>query len=275
MQSSATQILVSVIIPTHNRPLFLKKTIESILSQTYKNLQIIIISNGYNKNNYNVANSFNDPRIEFYYQKNSGTAASPRNKGILFAKGEYIAFCDDDDLWLPTKIEKQVLNLSKNLDYAGCFSKMIRFDYKKEWTIPNEEGRADFRSLLYSNTIPISSLIIRSNFVKDLGSFSTSKLVGVCPDYELVLRYTLKSKLLFLDEYLIKYWSGDSRTTNTDENRTFTQALTYFSYIMGCYYICYKENKVPLKDFFLPTLFNVKNLVKTLGYLSLKKLRLK
>src|SRR5690348_18354730 len=87
--------LVSVVIPTHNRPEFLEKTLKSILDQSYKNLEIIIISNGSSKQNLETALKFQDTRIRYYEQENSGGPASPRNHGIKKSSGKYVAFCED------------------------------------------------------------------------------------------------------------------------------------------------------------------------------------
>ena len=90
--------LVSVVIPTHNRPDFLRRTLLSIFQQTYENLQIIVVSNGFNPHNKKTVDDLKDSRLEYYEQENTGAPASPRNHGIRKSRGKYIAFCDDDDL---------------------------------------------------------------------------------------------------------------------------------------------------------------------------------
>ena len=271
----ANKPLVSVIVPTHNRPDFLEKTLQSILKQTYKNLQIIVVSNGFNQKNKEIVENLKDKRILYKEQENSGSPSSPRNHGIRLSKGKYVAFCDDDDLWMPEKIEKQVEALEKNLNYDLCYSKMLRFDGKKEWAIPHEEGPSTLKSLLYVNTIPISSVFIRKKNLDIYGGFSEDPKVGTAEDYEFLLRHAVHSNFLFIDEYLIKYWSGSNRMTPIDDNRTLCKNLKYFAYIIGCYYILYKKNDIQIKILFKPIFFHLKNLIKTLGYLGLKKLRLK
>ncbi len=104
--------LISVIIPTYNRALTLQATIQSVLRQTYKEFEIIIIDDGSTDDTEQIINDFNDKRIT-YIRQDHRSASFARNKGIENAKGAYIAFLDSDDIWLPTKIEKQ-LGVFKN-----------------------------------------------------------------------------------------------------------------------------------------------------------------
>jgi glycosyltransferase involved in cell wall biosynthesis len=263
--------LVSVIIPTYNRPEFLAKTIKSILVQTYTNMEILVISNGVNEQNRRVVESTNDPRIIYKEQENSGGPASPRNYGIRLAKGKYVAFCDDDDFWLTEKIAKQVLALENNADYGLCYTKMMRFDNEHKWSVLHEEGPANLRSLLYVNTVPISSVFIRKSLVDLHGGFSENKIVGTSEDYEFLLRHSLNSKFLFLDEYLIEYWTGDKRTTSTDKQRTIVSCVKYLSNVLGCYYLLCKKQGVSFSILLEPILFQIRYFLKTASYLIVHK----
>ena len=100
--------LVSILVITYNRKVFLHETIESILNQTYKNFELIIVDNFSNYDFLSHLNSFKDDRIKPFQNKNNGVIAVNRNFGLTKAQGEYIAICDDDDLWIPQKLEKQV-----------------------------------------------------------------------------------------------------------------------------------------------------------------------
>ncbi len=104
--------LVSVIIPTYNRAPVLKEAINSVLQQTYKNLEIIVIDDGSKDDTENIINDFNDKRIIYIRQDHKG-APSAKNEGIQNSKGKYIAFLDSDDIWLPQKIKSQ-LSVFKN-----------------------------------------------------------------------------------------------------------------------------------------------------------------
>jgi teichuronic acid biosynthesis glycosyltransferase TuaG len=258
--------LVTVIVPTHNRQDFLYKTIQSIINQTYKNLQIIIVSNGVNINNKMVAQGFNDLRIEYYDQVNSGGPSSPRNHGIRKAQGQYIAFCDDDDLWLSTKVEQQVKILEDMPENGLCYTKMIRFDDCNEWSLPHEEASANFNSLLYINTVPISSIIIRKELLDKYGCFSEVKEVGTSEDYEFLLRYSLRTKFYFINDYLIKYWSGSNRTSDMNYSGKILSIIRYLMTIIRVYKIIYKNNHIKLKEFIFPILYNTKITLKLIVY---------
>jgi glycosyltransferase involved in cell wall biosynthesis len=265
--------LVSVVVPTYNRPDFLKKTVQSIAEQTYKNIEIIIVSNGFNKNNQKVAQEFNDSRIIYADQENSGGPASPRNHGIKIAKGKYVAFCDDDDLWMPDKIEKQIKALEENLEYGLCYSKMLRFDGQKEWANPGEEGPASLQSLLYINTVPISSVFMRKSLIDKFGGFSESNKVGSSEDYEFLLRHAAETNFYFLDEYLIKYWCGDNRVTQNSPSVAYI--INYSCQIFWCYSTLRKSRKIRLHELIGPSFYMLFSNLKIFIHQLSTKLRLR
>ena len=105
-QSPGEPGLVSVLIPTFNRAYILGKTIESVLAQTYQSLEIIVVDDGSTDDTRTLVATF-DSRVRYIYQENAGLAAA-RNAGLAAAQGEFIAFQDSDDLWLPWKLQAQV-----------------------------------------------------------------------------------------------------------------------------------------------------------------------
>ena len=113
--------MVSVIIPVYNSSKYLKECIDSVLNQTYKNLEIIIIDDNSTDDSVEIINSYKDRRIKLIkLKKNSGVSIC-RNKGIELAKGDYITFIDSDDYWNLNKIKKQVKFIEKN-NYAFIYS---------------------------------------------------------------------------------------------------------------------------------------------------------
>ena len=97
---------VSVIIPTYNRAHYICETIDSILAQTYRDYEIIVVDDGSADNTRKVLQKY-DGKVRYFYQKNRGPSAA-RNFGISQSQGEYIAFLDDDDLWTENKLELQI-----------------------------------------------------------------------------------------------------------------------------------------------------------------------
>jgi glycosyltransferase involved in cell wall biosynthesis len=117
---------VSVIIPVYGVEKYIAATVQSVLDQTYKNFEILIIDDASPDKSIDICQSFTDPRIKIIHQANRGLGGA-RNTGIRHAQGEYLAFLDGDDLWLPQKLEKQILHL-ENSPYVGvsfCRSSFI------------------------------------------------------------------------------------------------------------------------------------------------------
>ncbi|MDF1582303.1 MAG: glycosyltransferase family A protein [Methyloprofundus sp.] len=111
--------LVSIIIPAYNAELYIKKAINSLLNQSYQNFKIIVINDGSMDSTEAVVNQFSDARIGIISQANGGMS-SARNAGLRAATGQFIAFLDSDDYWLPEKLEKQVVLLQDNPDIGFC-----------------------------------------------------------------------------------------------------------------------------------------------------------
>ena len=112
-------MFVSVIIPTFNRKNFVPKAIESVLKQSYKKYEIIIVDDGSGDGTQDYVRS-NFPMVRLIFQSNRGVSAA-RNTGILHSKGDWIAFLDSDDQWLPKKLEYQINILSGHKDYLVVF----------------------------------------------------------------------------------------------------------------------------------------------------------
>ena len=106
--------LVSVLIPSYNRGYLIGKTIESVLAQTYRPIEIIVVDDGSTDDTRAVIAKFG-PAIRYIYQENAGLAVA-RNTGLVVARGEFIAFQDSDDMWLPWKLQVQVALM-------GCLSR--------------------------------------------------------------------------------------------------------------------------------------------------------
>ena len=131
--------LVSVIIPTYNRAHLIKRSAESVLNQTYTNLELIIVDDGSTDDTEEVVKTLNDNRVTYIKQPNQGACAA-RNNGIDHAKGEFIAFQDSDDVWHEDKLEKQIKCLKETgADFCFCSVKTsTSLGFKKKSKFVND-----------------------------------------------------------------------------------------------------------------------------------------
>lgn len=119
---------ITVLMPVYNASLFLKEAIQSILDQTFKDFEFIIINDGSSDNSLQIIESFKDPRIKLVNNERNLGIIKTRNKGLQLAKGKYIANMDADDISLPTRLEKQFAFLENNPDVAILGSKLVLID---------------------------------------------------------------------------------------------------------------------------------------------------
>jgi glycosyltransferase involved in cell wall biosynthesis len=201
--------MVSVIVPTYNREKTILRAINSILKQTYKDIEIIIIDDYSNDNTQEVVKSLNNDKIKYIKQDKNRGACAARNIGIKLAKGEYIAFLDSDDEWLPEKIEKQIKFLkTNNADIVFC-SYVCYVDNKK-LIIPNKKIDTNvlYEKLLYGNFITTGSILGKAKCFNDV-NFDLN--LPRFQDWDLVINMTQKYNIQHLPEILtINYVQKDS-----------------------------------------------------------------
>ncbi|MFB2973577.1 glycosyltransferase family 2 protein [Aerosakkonema sp. BLCC-F183] len=118
---------VSVVIPVYKVEKYIAATVQSVLAQTYKNFELLIVDDGSPDRSIEICQKFTDPRLKIIRQENQGVSAA-RNTGIRYAQGEYLAFLDGDDLWLPEKLEKHILHLENFPNVGVSFSRSAFID---------------------------------------------------------------------------------------------------------------------------------------------------
>ena len=211
---------VSVIIPTHNRNVFLHGAIESVLRQTYQDLDILVVDDASEVDVQGIISSFHDNRIRLLRHEVSMGEAGARNTGILSSQGEYIAFLDDDDEWLPEKLALQVAILENNPPkVGGVYTGYIAVDFPEERVlyrkVPSKRGDI-YRDLLMNNAIGTpSTVLIRRACIEKAGLFDGSVFYGI--DCDLYLRIARHFHFDYLEEPLVKYHVHYARITNNPE----------------------------------------------------------
>jgi glycosyltransferase involved in cell wall biosynthesis len=206
--------LISVIIPAYNAEEFIAKTLESVLSQTYQNIEILVVDDGSTDTTAEIVKSFaqKDSRIILLQQSNAGVAAA-RNLAIEKSKGEYIAPIDADDIWYPSNLEKQVKCLTSSASTVGVvYSWSVDINEQDLLTggfyNSTIEGKV-YTALVYKYFIgnASSSLIRRACFEK-LGGYNCQlKLQNAqgCEDLELHLRIAEHYQFKVVPEFLVGY----------------------------------------------------------------------
>ncbi len=198
---------VSVIIPTYNREKTIVRALDSVLKQTYTNLEVLIIDDGSTDNTAEVIKEIADERVTYKVLEKNGGAAYARNVGIRMAAGEWIAFQDSDDVWYPDKIEKQILYMQAHPNYEMVYGLyQVHFENGDTVTVPMEplpkvmEGEL-LATLLERNVIGAPVLFGRRECIQELGGFDTS--YKALEDWEFVIRFAEKYQIGFLPEVLM------------------------------------------------------------------------
>jgi glycosyltransferase involved in cell wall biosynthesis len=159
--------LVSCIIPVHNGARYLAQAIQSIVRQTYSSLEIIIADDGSTDSTRELATAFGD-RIHYLHQQHSG-APSARNLGLRGANGEFVAFLDSDDLWLPEKLERQMKRFMARPELGYCLTYVQNF-----WAPEMEEEKKRFTTHRISGPLPgyvTQTMLARRGAFETVGEF--------------------------------------------------------------------------------------------------------
>lgn len=209
---------VSVLMPVYNAEAYLAEAIDSIISQSFTDWELILVNDGSTDRSEEIILSYKDPRIRYSQNTENRGIIYTRNLMIEMAQGEYIAFLDSDDISHPDRLIKQVSFLDSNLDYALCGTWGIMIDKNgsriRKINMPssNEEIKS---SLLFINTFVQSSIMVRKDI---LIKHSYDKNYPVAEDYELWCRLSKLYKLNNLPILLTKYrWHGDNISQSKKE----------------------------------------------------------
>jgi len=210
--STRSSPLVSVLIPVHNGERYLREAIESMLNQTYRNLEIIIIDDGSTDQTASVANRFSDSRIRFINQPVNIGLVATLNNGIQHCSGEFIARMDADDVSEPERIEKQVKFLLEHPD-IGLLGTAIRVIAERQRLRPVYTNPDEIKSrLLYGNPINHPTVMIRTS---TLGVHRYDPSFIHAEDYELWCRMKKTVRLSNLPEALLQYRSHPQQISRT------------------------------------------------------------
>lgn len=196
---------VSVIIPTYNRAAYIIRTLDSVFAQTFTDYEVIVIDDGSTDNTSEVLKPCLD-RITCIRKVNGGQG-SARNAGISMAKGEYIAFLDSDDLWLPAKLETQVRFMDDHPEYGMTFAACEVIDDAGN-VIGDWDRPVDFTFdaiLLRGNFIMIPTVIVRNEVFDQVGLFDEARDLISVEDYDMWLRIGLRYRIGFVDAILAMY----------------------------------------------------------------------
>lgn len=246
------QELISVIMPTYNRGYIISSAIDSVLSQTYKFWEFIIVDDGSTDETEHVINEYrHDDRIKYFKLDRNHGANYCRNYGAKNAKGRYLAFIDSDVVWKNNKIERQLNCLRENSDCDLVFCKTMLIKNNKAIEFPkrDEHHVLEPNSLKYGNFIDTNTVLIKKEIVLNCGGFDEN--LPRLQEWELFIRLIMKQthKFFYMDEHLCdNYIQNDSISMDSSK------------YNAAMDYIINKHN-----DIFLSTDLNsfVKNNVNT------------
>lgn len=198
---------VSVVIPNWNGESTLHAAIAGCLRQTVKPVEILICDDGSKDFSREIVSSFNNPQVHWVPGERSGGPAVPRNRGIRNSIGEWIAFLDSDDEWLPNKLELQ-LKYSKDMNCLACSSNALRKkndNLTDSMLISWNGARITFKDLLIENQIVCSSMILHRSIIKKIGTFNENPLLKAFEDYEFWLQAAVWTDIAYIDSPLIIY----------------------------------------------------------------------
>ena len=211
--------LVTVIITTYKRPDLLRRSISSVLNQTYSNLQIVVVNDDpetcYSNTDFT---AWADTRLQFINQSVNKGVSFARNTGLNHSLGDFICFLDDDDIWLADKVEKQLLILAKTPHYIGftyCWSHVLdAFNNITSHISPVVTGNI-FDQMLLRPCIPnISTVMIKSYVLKEVCGFEVSLMRG--NDSDFLRKLSFFYHVIPTQEFLVYYSDSDlhQRITN-------------------------------------------------------------
>lgn len=204
--------LVSVVIPVYNTEKYIVETIDSVISQTYGEWELLLVDDGSTDGSLALMQEIaaENPKIRVISKPNGGQA-SARNKGIQEAKGELIAFMDSDDLWLPNKLEDQIKDWNEiNPDFMYGLGYFLHQETKElesyDWITGKRSGMDFFNELFISSAVNTNTVLVRKSIFDTVGYFDESRLLIGVEDWDMWLRIALEVDLIYGSEQRNVYY---------------------------------------------------------------------
>ena len=245
--------LVSVIMPYYKKKEYIVSSINSVLKQSYKNLELIIIYDDSNHEDLIILNNLKkkDSRIKIFINKKNIGAGLSRNRGIMLSKGKFIAFLDSDDLWSPDKLKKQIFFMKKRKIKISHTSYYI-INYKNKIIGKRKAKDLSHKKLLKSCDVGLSTIILDKKLIKNNIKFASIKTKE---DYVLWLKITLSEKKIYaLLNNLTKWRKLDNSLSSSKFQKIKDGYLVYRKYM--------KFGQI--KSFFYLGLLSINFLLKTI-----------
>jgi glycosyltransferase involved in cell wall biosynthesis len=176
-------------MPTYNQAKYIGEAIQSVLDQTYTYWELIVIDDGSTDSTDDIVANFNDPRIRYVFQTNQG-ASEARNEGIARTTGEYIAFLDADDLYLPDKLQAQITHLDQNPEIGLTYGSRIEINERgNRVNLARLPAKASLETIVLGFPFAPTDLMVRRHWIEKTGGFSSSFVVN--EDRDLYIRLVL------------------------------------------------------------------------------------
>ncbi len=205
--------LVTIVVPCYNHAKYIEETIKSIVNQTYKNIELIVIDDGSKDNSVQVIKSLVKVYdFTFIARENRGLSKT-LNEGINLAKGKYFSACASDDKLVLNKIELQVAFMEQNSNCGMCYAKTIFFDdegNEQKENISKPKSGWIFNELLAENFIPAVTQFIRKDVLLKVGKFDETLKIE---DWDMWLRIAKEYKIGYVDKYLAYYRRHDDNVS--------------------------------------------------------------
>jgi glycosyltransferase involved in cell wall biosynthesis/predicted SAM-dependent methyltransferase len=220
-----TRPRVSVILPTYNRASLLKYALDSVMSQTYRDLEVIVVDDGSTDKTAEIAESYSRG-VRYFYIEHSGLPSVPRNAGLRLAQGDYVAFLDSDDEWLPVKLERQVEVLETHPAVGLVCSNALALEHGQSAPgrvyLRDDQGASGWvlAKLLADNFVITSTAVMRRSLLSRTGLFSQDPLLRALEDYDLWLRIATHGQIYYLPEALAIYRDDPVDSIRTKQSRS-------------------------------------------------------
>lgn len=224
---------ISVLIPTYNRADSLRETLSAITAQTYPPFEIVIADDGSTDDTVNMLSGLHLENLKVLRLKHSGLPAVARNAALEASSGDWVAFCDSDDMWAPNRLHAQVSQRSGEVR-AICSNAWIdNGTTESRLMFQNPPTTLSLENLLESNQIVNSSVLVERNLLVEVGGIPTSPNLRGVEDYATWLRLSFITNFQFISEPLITYRENSAGSIRSEQefSRILNQAYAWIDFL--------------------------------------------